>query len=71
METIRKSYLVDKSSISYIRWIAESYDGMVIVTTIDPSEAIIEFKIAPGCESLVNELVNSLRVDEKIKLNPI
>ena len=71
METIRKSFLVDKSRISYIRWIVESYDGMAIVTTIDPVDAIIELKIAPGCESIVNELISSLRVDECIKFNPI
>ena len=71
METIRKSYIVDKSRISYIRWIMESYDGMAIVSTIDPVSAIIEIKIAPGCESIVNELIHSLRVDEGIKLNPL
>lgn len=71
METIKQSYLVDKPRISYIRWIVESYDGMAIVSTIDPVDAIIELKIAPGCESIVNELIHSLRVDEGIKLNPI
>ncbi|MGD9159390.1 MAG: DUF4911 domain-containing protein [Desulfobacteraceae bacterium] len=71
METIRKSYLVDRSRISYIRWIVESYDGMAIVSTIDPVDAVIELKIAPGCESTVNELIRSLRVDEGIKLNPV
>ena len=71
METIRKSYLVDKSRISYIRWIVESYDGMAIVTTIDPIDAIIELKIAPGCETIVNDLIHSLRVDEGIKFNPV
>lgn len=71
METIRKSYLVDKSKISYIRWIVESYDGMAIVTTIDPVDAVIELKIAPGCEPIMNELIHSLRVNEGIKINPI
>jgi len=71
METIRKSYLVDKSRISYIRWIVESYDGMAIVSTVNQTEAVIELKIAPGCESMVDELIRSLRVDEGIKLNPI
>ena len=71
METIRKSYQVDKSRISYIRWIVESYDGMAIVSTIDPIDGIIELKIAPGCEVLASELIHSLRVDEGIKLNPI
>ena len=71
METIRKSFMVDKSSISYIRWIVESYDGMAIVSTIDADDAIIEIKIAPGCESIVNNLIHSLRVDEGIKLYPM
>ena len=63
--------MVDKSSISYIRWIVESYDGMAIVSTIDADDAIIEIKIAPGCESIVNNLIHSLRVDEGIKLYPM
>ena len=71
METIRKSYLVDRSRISYIRWIVESYDGMAIVSTIDPDNAVIELKIAPGCESTVNELIHSLKVDEGLKINPV
>ena len=71
METIRKSYFVDRSRISYIRWIIESYDGMAIVSTINPIDAIIEIKIAPGCETIVNELIRSLRDNERIKLNPV
>ena len=71
METIRKSYSVDRSQISYIRWIIESYDGMAIVSTIDPVYAIIEIKIAPGCEAVMNELIRSLRDDERIKFDQI
>lgn len=71
METVRKTYQVDKSKISYIRWIVESYDGMAIVSTIDSVHGIIELKIAPGCEGTVDELIHSLKVDECIKLNPI
>jgi len=71
MDTIKKTYLVDKSRISYIRWVIESYDGMAIVSTINSVDAVIEVKIAPGCESIVNDLIQSLRVDEGIKLNPV
>ena len=70
METIKKSFLVDRSRINYIRWIVESYDGMAIVSTIDPDEAIIELKIAPGCETIVDELIRSLIDNEGIKLTP-
>lgn len=71
METIKKSFLVDRSRINYIRWIVESYDGMAIVSTIDPDEAIIELKIAPGCETIVDELIRSLIDNEGIKLTPV
>jgi hypothetical protein len=71
MQTIKKLFMVERSKISYIRWILESYDGMVIVTTIDPNKAVIELKIAPGCDSIINELLHSLRIDENIKMNPI
>ena len=55
--------------ISYLRYIIESYDGMAIVRTIDPHEARIEVMIAPGCEAIVFELLESLRTDEDIILN--
>jgi hypothetical protein len=71
MQTNKKSFVVDRSKISYIRWILESYDGMAIVSTIDPDKAVIELKIAPGCETIIDELLHSLRIDEKIKFDPI
>ena len=71
MQTIRKSFKVNRPDISYIRWIVESYDGMAIVTTLDPADGVIELKIAPGCESIVNDLIQSLRNDEGIKFNPV
>lgn len=71
METIRKLYKVDRKQIHYIRWIIESYDGMALVTTIDPHAAVIELKIAPGCYSIVQDLLNSMSVKEKIRILPI
>ena len=71
METFKESYQVNRDKINYIRWIIESYDNMAIVSTIDPSKAIIEIKIAPGCESFIRSLIHSLRVDENIKLDQI
>lgn len=71
MQTNKKLLMVDRSKISYIRWIIESYDGMAIVSTIDPFKAIIELKIAPGCETTIDALLHSLRIDENIKFDPI
>ncbi len=71
MQTISKKYKVDRSSINYIRWIIESYDGMAIVTTINPHKAIIELKIAPGCETLIDELIYSLKTAEGLNFADI
>jgi len=71
MQTNKRLFIVDRSKISYIRWIIESYDGMAIVSTIDPIKAVIELKIAPGCDTIIDELLHYLRIDENIKLDPI
>jgi hypothetical protein len=70
METIKKVFLVDKSEIAYIRMTFESYDGMAVVTTVDPREALVEVLIAPGCLDLVEQLVQDLVKREGVKLIP-
>jgi len=68
METTKQSYRVERSQIHYIRWTVESYDGMATVSTIDPREAIIEIKISPGCEETIRHLLDSMIIEEGIKL---
>jgi len=70
METIKKVFLVDRSEIAYLRMTFESYDGMAVVTTLDPREALIEVLIAPGCLDLVEQLVQDLVKREGVKLIP-
>ena len=60
--------MTERSKIGYIRFTIESYDGMALVTTIDPQKAIIELKISPGCEGMVLELMEALRRDEGLKI---
>ena len=71
METIKKIYRVDRREINYLRVIIESYDGMAVVKTIDPYEALIELQISPGCEGLISELLDYLRRNEAINLTPL
>ncbi|MFC1494606.1 DUF4911 domain-containing protein [Thermodesulfobacteriota bacterium] len=71
METIKQSYCVERNQIHYIRWTVESYDGMATVSTIDPQEAIIEIKISPGCEEIIQSLLDSMAIQEGIKLKQI
>jgi hypothetical protein len=68
METIKRSFQVERRDISYLRWIIESYDGMAVLRTIDPHKAVIELQISPGCDNMVLELLDSLKEQEGIKL---
>jgi hypothetical protein len=71
METIRKTCRVDRHEINYIRVTLESYDGMAVVRTIDPEEALIEIQIAPGCENLVLDLLDDLCRHENILIQEL
>lgn len=69
METIQRFFQVDRREINYLRLIIESYDGMAVVRTIDPYKAVIELRISPGCESIVFELLESLKKHEGIRID--
>lgn len=62
---------MERREINYLRLTLESYDGMVVVRTIDPRVAIIELQISPGCESLVVELIKDLVENEIMEIEPM
>lgn len=68
MQSIKRSFITERSKIGYLRFTIESYDGMALVSTIDRHNAVIEVKISPGCEGMVLELVETLRRDEGLKI---
>jgi len=57
---------VDRKDLSYLRWTIESYDGMALVSTLDPALAYVEIRIAPGCEGIVTDLLNHLAREEGV-----
>ena len=68
METIKLIFSVDRKDINYLRSTLESYDGMAVVSTIDPYKAQIEIGVSPGCENFVKELLASIRDGEGLRL---
>ena len=70
METVRRVFSVDRSQIAYLRMTFESYDGMAVVKTLDARQALIEILVAPGCQDLVEQLVEDLVKREGVKLVP-
>jgi hypothetical protein len=64
METNKHIFKVKRRDINYLRVTIESYDGMGVVSTVDPQAALIEVQVAPGCEDTFSELVNFLSKHE-------
>ena len=62
-------FRVDRRRISYLRFIFESYDGIGMITTINPHRGIIVIRVAPGCESEVDGLIDSLK--HRIRMEPV
>ena len=50
--------MVDRSQISYIKFILEAHDNLAVLSTIDSRRAVVQLRIAPGCERLVSEMMN-------------
>ncbi|MBN1277146.1 MAG: DUF4911 domain-containing protein [Deltaproteobacteria bacterium] len=69
METIKRIFRVDRRDINYLRSTIESYDGIAVVSTINPEASVIEIQIAPGCEDQVLELLDSIRKNENIAIS--
>jgi len=70
-ETIKQRYRVDRREIAFIRFIVEAYDGLAIVTTLDPETGLIEFRIAPGCEQDVEMILQDLKSDIMMEKAPL
>ncbi len=56
-----------REDIAYFKFIIESYEGMAVVRTKDPSEAIVELMVAPGWERDLDEVLDGLRKEMTIE----
>jgi hypothetical protein len=69
MDTQTRHFRLRREDIAYFKFIIESYEGMAVVRTQDPHEAIVELMVAPGWEKDVEEVLGGLR--EEIHIEPI
>lgn len=71
METTKWMFRVNREDIHYLRTTIEAYDGMAVVRTVDPAQAVIELLIAPGCEEWISRLIAALKEQEGIPLEAV
>jgi len=67
MDTQSRYYRLHRKDIAYFKFIIESYDGMAVVRTKDPYEAIVELMVAPGWEKDLDEVIEGLRTEIEIE----
>jgi hypothetical protein len=69
MDTVSRYFRLHRKDIAYFKFIIESYDGMAVVRTKDPYEAIVELMVAPGWEKDVDQVMEGLR--KEIRIEPL
>jgi hypothetical protein len=60
MDTQSRYFRLRRKDIAYFKFIIESYEGMAVVRTQDPHEAIVELMVAPGWEKDLEEVLGGL-----------
>ena len=61
MDTQSRYFRLRREDIAYFKFIIESYEGMAVVMTKDPHEAVVELMVAPGWEKDVEKVLEGLR----------
>jgi hypothetical protein len=70
MDTVSRYFRLHRKDIAYFKFIIESYEGMAVVRTKDPREAVVELMVAPGWERDVDEVIKGLRREIPIEFLP-
>jgi len=69
METSKQTYRVDRRRISFIKFVFEAYEGVAVITTLDAAAGLIRLAIAPGCETVAQEVMRDL--SRSIMVEPV
>jgi len=59
--TVKRYYRVDRGQIHFLKFVLEGYDGIAVLRTIDPQEGLIVLQIGPGCQSMVDMIIQDLQ----------
>ena len=71
MDTQSRFLRLHRKDIAYFKFIMESYEGMAVVRTKDPHEAVVELMVAPGWEKDVEEVLEGLQKEIPIEPLPL
>jgi hypothetical protein len=69
MKTTARKYRVDRRQIAFLRFILDAYDGIAVVTTLDPDAGIVVLRIPPGCDREVDMILQA--IGREILIEPV
>ncbi len=61
MDTQSRYLRLHPKDIAYFKFIIESYEGMAVVRTLNPKEAVVELTVAPGWERDLEKVIEGLK----------
>jgi hypothetical protein len=67
--TVKRYYRIDRRQIHFLKFILEGYDGVAVLRTIDPSEGLVVLHIGPGCQSMVDIIIQDLQ--RQVRIEPV
>jgi hypothetical protein len=67
--TVRRYYRIDRRQIHFLKFVLEGYDGVAVLRTIDPSEGLVVLHIGPGCQSMVDMIIQDLQ--RQVRIEPV
>ena len=70
MDTQSRYFRLRRKDIAYFKFIIESYEGVAVVRTKNPHEAVVELMVAPGWERDIDEILEGLRKEIHIENLP-
>ena len=68
MDTHSRYFRLRRQDIAYFKFIMESCEGVAVVRTRDPQEAVVELVIPPGLERDVEEILEGLRKEMPVEV---
>ena len=64
-----RHFIIAPYEIHYLRFILEAYEGVAVLTTLQPRLGMVRLSIAPGCEDMVDLILESEK--EALQLRPV
>ena len=52
---------IQRREICFIKHIFEAYEGVALLTTLDPDRGVLRLRIPPGQEAVVSAILDDLR----------